>query len=104
MEISDNQLLYISSLVCLALALFFFKDNKQAGVINLVVLFLYSGILYYNLIYNSDGGSGFLWWFYLVILTILHVLIIGIYIVIKYFKKKTAKVRAKNGKRCQCKT
>ena len=87
MEISDNQILYISSVVCLILVFLSFKFSKQVGVINLVVYLLYSAILYYNIIYKSDGGSGFLWWFYLIILTVVQILILGIYIGIKYFKK-----------------
>jgi len=87
MEISDNQILYISSAVCLILILLSFKFSKQVGVINLVVFILYNAILYYNLTYKSEGGSGFLWWFYLIILTIAQILILGIYIGIKYFKK-----------------
>lgn len=87
MEISDNQILYISSVLCLILILVSFKFSRQVGVINLVLFSLYNTILYYNLIYKSDGGSGFLWWFYLVILTVIQILILGIYIGIKYFKK-----------------
>lgn len=87
MGISDNQILYISSVLCLILILISFKFSRQVGIINLVVFSLYNAILYYNLIYKSDGGSGFLWWFYLVILTVIQILILGIYIGIKYFKK-----------------
>jgi hypothetical protein len=87
MEISDNQILYISSVVCLVLILLSFKFNKQIGVINLIVFLFYNALLYYNLIYKSDGGSGFLWWFYLIILTVVQILILCIYIGIKYFKK-----------------
>ena len=88
MEISDNQILYISSVVCLILLLLSFKFSRQFGVINFVVFILYNAILYFNLIYKSEGGSGFLWWFYLIILTVVQILILGIYIGIKYFKKK----------------
>jgi hypothetical protein len=87
MEMSDNQILYISSVVCLFLVLLSFRFSKQVGIINLVVFLLYNAILYHNLIYKSDGGSGFLWWLYLIILTIVQILILVIYIGIKYFKK-----------------
>lgn len=87
MEISDNQILYISSVICLILILLTFKFSKQVVLINLVVFILYNAILYYNLIYKSEGGSGFVWWFYLIILTVAQILILGIYIGIKYFKK-----------------
>ena len=87
MEISDSQILYISSVICLILILLTFKFSKQVVLINLVVFILYNAILYYNLIYKSEGGSGFVWWFYLIILTVAQILILGIYIGKKYFKK-----------------
>jgi len=35
---------------------------------NLLVMFLYNAILGYNLIFNSHGGAGFTWWFYLLLI------------------------------------
>ena len=87
MEISDNQILFISSVLCLLLTLISFKFDKQIGILNLVVILIYYALLYYNLFFRGNGGSGFLWWFYLIILTAIQMLIIEIYIGLKFFKK-----------------
>lgn len=84
---SDNQMLYISSVVCFVLILVSFRYGKQFAAVNLVVFCIYNLFLYYNLFFKGDGGSGFLWWFYLIILTVLQLLIVGIYLGIKFFKQ-----------------
>lgn len=51
------------------------KDKKRAGIINISVFILYNVLFHYNLIYNSSGGSGLVWFFYLILSLGLHWLI-----------------------------
>jgi ABC-type Co2+ transport system permease subunit len=48
------------------------KNRTKTLVINLTILFIYSGFLLYNLKYNSSGGSGLVWLIYLMIALGLH--------------------------------
>lgn len=84
---SDNFILYTISIICFIIIVRLFRINKSLGVINIAIFFFYSSILYYNLFCKSQGGSGLLWWFYLVMLTLIQVLILGIYFCIRYFNK-----------------
>jgi hypothetical protein len=84
---SDNQVLYIASIICFLFILVSFKFSKQFAIVNLILFFLYSTILYYNLVYNSAYGSGLVWWSYAILLTVLQILIVGIYLGIKFFSK-----------------
>lgn len=84
---SDNELLYSSSVICLMLIIVSFRFNRQFGIINIIFFCLYNLLLYYNLFYKNDGGSGFSWWFYLIILTVIQILVIIIYLGIKLFTK-----------------
>ena len=54
---------------------------------NLLVMFLYNAILGYNLIFNSQGGAGFTWWFYLLILNGLHSIGLIIFTIISVQKR-----------------
>lgn len=45
---------------------------------------LYNLVLYYQLFFNSNYGSGFLWWFYLIVITSMHIIVLTIYL----FSKK----------------
>ena len=84
---SDDQILYGGSLLCLILVLISFKFSRYFAIINLIVLLSYSTIMYYGLFYKSEEGGALVWWFYLVSLTAIQIVIIGIYLVIKIFKK-----------------
>lgn len=48
------------------------RIRPKAALGNLLVMLLYNAILGYNLIFNSQGGSGFTWWFYILILNGIH--------------------------------
>lgn len=48
------------------------RIRPKAAFGNLLVMFIYNAILGYNLIFNSQGGAGFTWWFYLLILNGIH--------------------------------
>ena len=51
------------------------KNKKRTVIINLSVFIIYNVLFHYNLIYNSSGGSGLVWFFYLMLSLGLHWLI-----------------------------
>ena len=55
------------------------RSNVAFG--NLLVMFLYNAILGYNIIFNNQGGEGFTWWFYLLLLNGIHSIGLLIYYV-----------------------
>jgi hypothetical protein len=88
---TDNLLLFSSSIFCLLLILISFIYNKRFAKINIVIFFIYTLGLYSKMYFYGKEGSAFLWWFYLIVLTVLQLVIIGIYLLIKIIKQKKAK-------------
>lgn len=84
---SDNWFLYLSSLICSVLIGISIRVNRQFGVFNILFFCLYSSFLYYYLFCKNEGGSGFLWWLYLLVLTLVQLVVVGAYIGIKGFKR-----------------
>src|SRR6476620_8613519 len=85
----DNlYLLFCYIIYGLTLTLFVIRSKRKLRtfLINLTILSLYSGLFFYNLTYNSSGGSGLLWLFYLMLSIGLHWLINFIGIVVTFFK------------------
>lgn len=87
MIMSDNQLLYLSSFLCIILIFISYKYNKQFAIISLIVFVLYSIYLYYGLKFKSEYGSALLWLFYLQLMTIIQIVISAIYIIVKLIRK-----------------
>ena len=85
---NENALLFVSSVICLFVVAASFKVNKKAGKINGLIFFLYSLPLYYCFFYKNPGGSGFVWWLYLLVLNLIHVLGLSIYISTKLLSQK----------------
>jgi len=79
---SDNQLLYTASIVCFLLIMVSFRHSRKFGVINMILFCLYNSILYYQLIFDSSGGTGLVWWFFLLFISGGHMLALLIYFVI----------------------
>ncbi len=84
---NENNLLYAGSVVLLILILTTFKFSRNFAVVNIVIYLLYSGVLYYGFFFKSGDGTALAWWFYLAILTSMHLLVILGYIITKYLKK-----------------
>ncbi len=82
-------LLFCYLIYGITLSFLVFRSKKRLKTlsINLIILGLYSGILLYNLIYNSSGGSGLLWFVYLIFFIGIHWLI-NFVRVIMTFKSK----------------
>ena len=92
---NDNQILYIISFICLLLIIIGFKYSKVFALINLVIFIAYNLLLHFNMLNYGEGGSVFLWWFYLVILTLLQILIIICYLVFRKFHSAKSSWRSR---------
>ena len=72
---------YLVSIICLALILISYRFSKGFFYKNIVVYFLYNGVLYYKLFFYSKWGTSLLWLFYLLVFSVVHILILGFYLV-----------------------
>ena len=81
---NDNVIAYILSLVCILFILIeIVSVNKKKGMTDLIVFFSYPCPLYYFMLYRGYGGAAFTWWFYLLLLTFIHLVILA-FRIIKY--------------------
>ncbi len=84
---SDNLLLYLSSIICILLTIYqIFNRQKKAGVLSAIVLLGYSLPLYYLIFFRSEYGAGLTWWFYLLVLNLIYILSTAIHLIFKYIK------------------
>lgn len=65
------------------------RIRPKAAFGNLLVMFLYNAILGYNLIFNNQGGEGFTWWFYLLLLNGIHSIGLSIYFFVACIRNKS---------------
>lgn len=84
---SENQAMYLGSFFCLVLILFAFRVNKSFAIINSVIFLLFSLLFYYGMFFNGKDEMSLGWLILLIGATLLQILIIGIYLGIKFFKK-----------------
>ncbi len=95
---NDNVIAYILSLVCIIFILIeIVSVNKKKGMTDLIVFFSYSCPLYYFMLYRGYGGAAFTWWFYLLLLTFIH-LVILVFRIIMTIVNKSIKRRNKSNK------
>ena len=64
------------------------KNRLKTFAINLIIAALYSGLFFYNLTFNSSGGSGLVWLVYLMFFIGLHWLINFIGLVLTFTKNQ----------------
>lgn len=64
------------------------RIRPKTALCNLLVMSLYNAILGYNLIFNSHGGKGFTWWFFLLLFNGVHSIVLLIYTSYIYIKKR----------------
>ena len=83
----DTVLLGIAYALSLLSTWLYHRIRPKVAFGNLLVMFLYNAILGYNLIFNRYGGSGFTWWFYLLILNGIHSIGLIIFIIISAQKR-----------------
>ena len=72
---------YLVSIICLALIFISYRFSKGFFYKNTVVYFLYNSVLYYKLFFDSKWGTSLLWLFYLLVFSVVHILILGFYLV-----------------------
>ena len=64
------------------------KNRLKTLTINLIVSGLYSGLFFYNLTFNSSGGSGLVWFMSLLFFIGVHWIINLIGVVLTFFKRQ----------------
>ncbi len=55
------------------------KARPRVAYSNLIAMVVYNAILAYNLVFNSQYGSGMTWWFYALLLNTIHSIALLIY-------------------------
>ena len=85
---NDNIMAYILSLICVILLLieWIFISHKNS-LINTIAFVIYSFPLYYLITYKGTGGAAFTWWFYLVLITSIHVIILWLRVLYFFLKR-----------------
>jgi hypothetical protein len=86
----DNKILLFSYLIfwgTLLLLTIKSKNRKRTLVLNVPFHILYSSYFLYGLIYKSHGGNALVWWFYLLIIIVLHWLVNVTNLLIGQFKR-----------------
>ena len=86
-EMNDNIIAYILSIICIMLLLIEFFISHKNGVINTIAFVVYSCPLYTLMTYRGAGGAAFTWWFYLVLFTSIHVIILLLRFLRFFFKR-----------------
>ncbi len=64
------------------------KNRLKTVIINLIIAGLYSGLFFYNLKFNSSGGSGLVWLVYLMFAIGLHWIINLIGIILTFTNRQ----------------
>ncbi len=64
------------------------KNRLKTAITNLIIVTAYSVLFFYNLSYNSAGGSGLLWYFYLIFAIGLHCIVNLIGFILKIIRTK----------------
>ena len=64
------------------------KNRLKTLTINLIVSGLYSGLFFYNLTFNSSGGSGLVWLMSLLFFIGVHWIINLIGVIYTFFKRQ----------------
>ncbi len=75
----DTALLGGAYALSLLLAWLCHRVRPRVAYGNLIVMIVYNAILAYNLVFNSQYGSGMTWWFYALLLNTIHSIAMLIY-------------------------
>ena len=86
---SDNALLYISSIICVLLTVCqICGHQKRTAILSAIVLLGYSLPLYYFFFFRSEYGAAFTYWFYLLVLNLIYNLSTVAHIIFKDIKRR----------------
>lgn len=64
------------------------KFRYRTALCNILFWLVYNALLSFGLLFKSEGGAGFTWWFYLLILNVLQFVVLALYSLILYIRKK----------------
>ncbi len=64
-----------------------YKAKPKAAFVNLIVMIAYNAMLSYNLVFNSQYGTGLTWWFFVLLLNTIHSIGLMIF-TLRYTKKR----------------
>jgi hypothetical protein len=84
---SENQVMYFGTFFCLILIIYSYKVDKSLLIKNCIIWIIYNAILYYGLLFKGEYGMSLGWFILIILSTILQVLIVSIFLVVKYLKR-----------------
>ncbi len=84
---SDLQIEILSSVLCFLAILFSLKYSRRFALLNGIAFLLYTIQIYYGLAYKSQEGTGLVWEFLLVLLSAIQIIIVGGYLLYRFFKR-----------------
>ena len=87
---SENQVAYILSIICLIFITLSYKINKRFAIINLILFLTYNVYFYYGL-FNWTQGSSLYAILGLFLFLPIHILILIIFLIKKLVKKEFSK-------------
>lgn len=84
---TDEFLLYSLSILTLMMCLFILALFRRSGAyVNLASFGVYTLLLYAGL-YTSTGGGGLVYWFYILLVTAIHFVVMLAYSMVKVWKR-----------------
>ncbi len=84
----EDYIAYICSTIGILLAIHIRKYSKRLSIANVILWVGYSAYCYYGLYYRSEYGAALAWWFYLLFVTILHIVGLLLYTIFRIIKKR----------------
>ena len=85
---SDIIIVYGCLLLVITLIFFIRKYSKLFLFFNTIIFILYTSYFLYQLKYDIGGGVALVWLFYLFCLSIIHSIILIIYLIVKRYRSK----------------
>jgi len=84
----DNAIVYLLSFVGVVLIFIeWLRISRKRSILSMIIFLSYSAPLYYLMIFKGHGGAAFTWWFYLVLFTSIHVIILLLRFLRFFFKR-----------------
>ncbi len=72
----DNFILLNGYLINFVLMYLLYRKRKSALWVQLIAMLVYTPVMLYGLMANSQGGSALVWWFYWLMVIVLHSLVL----------------------------
>lgn len=88
----DIALLSVAYALSLLSIWLYHKVKPRFAFGNLVVMICYNGILEYNLLFNSQYGTGLTWWFFALLLNTIHSIVLFAFTINGIIKLRSKKL------------